>query len=67
MGCNCGGGKKSSLVAASPKRTPTLGETWEAVLADGVVVSKATKLQAEAIVAMRGGRVRRVTKKTGKG
>lgn len=67
MGCNCGGGKKASLVVASPKRATISGESWEAVLPDGVVVEKPTKPQAEAIVAMRGGRVRRVTKKTGKG
>lgn len=63
MGCNCGGGKKAVSVAVPSKRTTISGEAWEAVLPDGSVVEKPTKRQAEAIVAMRGGRVRRVTKK----
>lgn len=67
MGCNCGGGKKAVSVAAYSKKATASGESWEAVLPDGMVVEKPTKPQAEAMVAMRGGRVRRVTKKTGKG
>lgn len=63
MGCNCGGGKRAALVAAPRKRDTNSGEAWEAVLPDGVVVEKPTKAQAEAMVAMRGGRVRRVTSK----
>lgn len=64
MGCNCGGGAKKAAVAVAPRKSANPGESWEAVLPDGAVVGKPTKTQAEAIVAMRGGRVRRVTKKT---
>lgn len=63
MSCNCGGGKAKSLVAATAPRHVTPGEEWEAVLPDGSTVVKASKRQAEAVVAMRGGRVRRLTRK----
>lgn len=63
MGCNCGGGRSVSPVA-TPKGVPTNpGEMWEAVFPDGEVKTYPTKRQADAMVAMRGGRTRRLTQK----
>lgn len=64
MSCNCGGGKTKPVVAPTAPRTVNPGEEWEAVLPDETTVTKPTKRGAEAVVAMRGGRVRRVTRKT---
>lgn len=63
MGCNCGGGKKVTAVAKTERKVVNSGDYWEAVLSDGTVVSKPTKRAADALVAMRGGRVRRVTRR----
>lgn len=63
MGCNCGGGRSAAAVAVTPGVATNPGEEWEAVFPDGEVKVYPTKRQADAMVAMRGGRTRRLTRK----